>query len=130
MHPPRRILIADDDPAIRLGASDLMANSGLEVIQAEDGTQAMRLLTEGSGIHIALFDLQMPGFTGLELFQHVIDRKLNLPCILWSGDATQGTEQFALDRGASAFLHKPVPPKFLREQILAVLEQHWGPRAS
>ncbi len=130
MYTPRRILIADDDSDIRLGASDLLAHTGLEVVQAEDGTQAMRMLTEGCGAHIALFDLQMPGYTGLELFQHVIDHKLNLPCILWSGDASQGTEQFALDRGASAFLHKPVPPKLLREQVLAALEAHWGPRAS
>jgi two-component system CAI-1 autoinducer sensor kinase/phosphatase CqsS len=130
MYTPRRILIADDDSSIRLGASDLLAHSGLEVVQAEDGTQAMRLLTEGCGAHIALFDLQMPGFTGLELFQHVIDHKLNLPCILWSGDATQGTEQFALERGAMAFLHKPVPPKILREQVLSAIEKHWGPRAS
>jgi len=124
---PRRILLADDDPDIRSGACDLLMGSGLEVVQAEDGTRAMELLREPLDVHLCLLDLQMPGYTGLELFQHMIDHKLQIPTILWSGDAGEGTERFALDRGASAFLHKPVPPKVLREQVLAILESHWGP---
>ncbi|HPF13073.1 MAG: response regulator [Planctomycetes bacterium] len=127
MYPPRRILIADDDPDIRTGASDLLAGTGLVVLQAEDGTQAMELLNTDTPVHLALLDLQMPGFGGLELFQHMLDHDLRVPTILWSGDAGVGVERFALDRGASAFLHKPVPPKILRQQVLAVLESHWGP---
>lgn len=127
---PRRILLADDDADIRSGATDLLTGSGLEVVQAEDGTRAMQLLNEGIQVHLCLLDLQMPGYGGFELFEHMLDQELRVPTILWSGDAGEGTERYALDRGAFAFLHKPVPPKVLREQVLNALETFWGPSGS
>ncbi|MEZ5975912.1 MAG: response regulator [Planctomycetota bacterium] len=129
MYPNLRILIADDDPDIRSGASDLLMGSGLEVLEAEDGRRAMELIDGRTPVHLALLDLQMPHLGGLELFQHMLDNDLRVPTILWSGGAGEAVERYALDRGASAFLHKPVPPKVLRQQVLAVLEAHWGPLA-
>ena len=57
----RRILIADDDLDVRQGAAELLAGIGLDVIEAEDGSQALRLVRasfeEQRPLHLALVDV-------------------------------------------------------------------------
>ena len=61
---PRQILIADDDPMIRLVASQALIQFGHEVHQAEDGDQAVRICYERA-IDLAILDYAMPGRSGL-----------------------------------------------------------------
>lgn len=121
----RRILIADDDSEVRLGAADLLGPMGLEILQAERGDDALRIVRSES-IHLALLDVHMPGRGGLEVLSAVREETLGVPCILWSGDATEAIEKVARRGGVSAFLHKPVRPDFLRAEVRRVLEDHWG----
>lgn len=120
-----RILIADDDSEIRLGARDLLAAMGHKVLLAESGDQALNIVRGGS-VHLVLLDVHMPGRGGLEVFD-VMRLELPLvPIIFWSGDATAAVEEFALNSGASAFLRKPIRPALLRDEVSRVLAQHWG----
>lgn len=137
-----RILIADDDADVRHGAAELLGSSGLEVMLAGDGEEAIclvrRSLELGRPLHLALVDVHMPppvdaapisldGIDGgLALFSLLRGSRPELPCILWSGEASQGVESWALREGASAFLRKPVKPLKLREEIQRVLKLHWG----
>lgn len=123
-----RILIADDDAAVRQGASELLAGLAREVLEADSGDLALSILSRGP-VHLALLDYHMPGRTGLEVFSELRRQELQVPCILWSGDAGEGVRAMALQQGASAFLRKPVQPALLRSEVQRVLEMHWG-RAS
>jgi CheY-like chemotaxis protein len=124
----RRILIADDDSEIRLGAHDLLSNMGYQVLLAESGDQALTMLRQESleVIHLVLLDVHMPGRTGLEVFDVMRIEIPKVPIIFWSGAATTAVEQFALESGASAFLRKPIRPALLRDEVSRVLTQHWG----
>jgi CheY-like chemotaxis protein len=121
----RRVLIADDDSEVRLGAVELLAGIGLEVLEAENGEAALAIFSAQS-LHLALLDFHMPDRNGLEVFQAMREVEPELPCIFWSGQASEAIESTALRRGASAFLHKPVQPDLLRGEVLRVLELRWG----
>lgn len=120
-----RILIADDDAEILSGAVDLLRIGGREVVTAVDGQEALELLQAG-GLHLALLDLHMPRKTGLDIFEFVRERSITIPCLFWSGEATDSTAQWLLDEGAAGFLRKPVKPEELRACVARTLEKHWG----
>jgi CheY-like chemotaxis protein len=138
----RRILIADDDADVRLGAAELLGSVGLEVMLAGDGEEAIRVVRRtldlGTPLHLALVDVHMPppmdaapvsmdgDDGGLALLSLLRGSRPELPCILWSGEASKGVESWALREGASAFLRKPVKPLVLRQEIQRVLKLHWG----
>ncbi len=141
----RRILIADDDTCVRQGAAELLVGSGLTVVEAGDGEEAMvmveRSFQAGEPLHLILADVHMPppqqpndlGLEprdgGLALFSLLQGQRPELPCILWSGAASEGVASWALDKGARAFLRKPVQPLELRQEVQRVLDEVWG-RAS
>ena len=116
----RRVLIADDDRELRAGVADLLNGLNLHFLHAETGVEALRIV-RGSAIHLALLDMHMPGFTGLEVLA-VIRREMPATrCIFFSGDATDGIRQQALAEGASAVLKKPLEPALLRSEVRRLL---------
>ena len=127
---PRRLLLADDDDEVRLGIADLLGTIGLEVLQAVSGVEALELLrdsiSDGDAVHAALLDVHMPDRGGLYIFQAMQALTPDIPCILWSGEATEAYEQSALRAGISAFLRKPVRPEILRDEVQRVLPHRWG----
>jgi CheY-like chemotaxis protein len=124
-HTRRRILIADDDSEVRLGAAELLESLGL-VLQVGTGDEALDLVRAGETLHLALLDMKMPGRGGYEVFGVLREEYPQLPCILWSGDATEAVASNVVRAGAEAFLHKPVPPEELRGAVRRVLTEHWG----
>jgi len=125
---PRRILIADDDLAVREGLVDCLQPLGLVILQAESGPEALEIARNEltfEALHLLLSDLNMPGFGGLELFARLreVARGNTRPaCIFYSGNATIDIERRALAAGARAFLHKPVEPRVLREEVVRALD--------
>lgn len=117
----RRILIADDDSEVRLGAVELLEALDLSVLQAERGDEALEVVRRAGPLDLALLDLHMPGHGGLELFRLLRDEFPGLPCILWSGGASEAIEATALRAGVAAFLRKPVRPDVLRESVRRLL---------
>ena len=138
----RRILIADDDTCVRQGAAELLVSSGLTVVEAGDGEEAMvvgeRAFTAGEPLHLVLADVHMPppeqptdlglepGDGGLALFSLLQGQRPELPCILWSGAASDGVASWALRQGARAILRKPVQPLERRQAVHRVRAEVWG----
>ena len=120
--PPSRVLIADDDLEVRLGVADLLRNLGLEVLEAETGTEAVEL-ARAESIQAALLDMHMPGYTGAEAVPLLLRQRAGLPCIVYSGRWSPGLERVVLEAGAWACLKKPVEPDVLRREVRRALEQ-------
>lgn len=69
------VLVIDDDPVIRLFASDFIADSGFEALEAADANEAVQILESRGDIHAIFTDIDMPGSTGgLKLAHAVRDR--------------------------------------------------------
>ena len=121
-----RILIADDDAELRSGAAELLDSMGLEVLHAGSGREALDVYSSSTPLHLTLLDVHMPDRGGLDIFQAMQALTPDIPCILWSGEATEAYEQSALRAGISAFLRKPVRPEILRDEVQRVLTHRWG----
>jgi two-component system response regulator MprA len=117
---PARILLADDDREVRLGVTELLSSLGLEVLQAEDGLEALELV-RARAVQAALLDMHMPGRTGIEVVSLLRVERVGLPCIVYSGRWTPSLEQAVLDVGAWACLKKPVEPDVLRREVRRAL---------
>lgn len=116
----RRVLIADDDRELRACVADLLGDMHLEIVHAESGTEALHIV-RGSAFHLALLDMHMPGQTGLEVLSVIRREVPGLPCIFFSGDATDGVRRLALAEGALAVLAKPLVPSLLRSEVARAL---------
>ncbi len=121
MTPTRRILLADDDLSIRAGVADLLNSLGLEVLEADDGLQAVDI-AENHLVHAALLDLQMPRCSGFEALPLLHETRAGLPVIVYSGALTEATGKMMLEIGAFSVLKKPVAPDLLRAEVLRALD--------
>ena len=116
----RRILIADDDNDIRSGVAELLEGLGLEILQAETGTEAMEIVRLRR-IDLAVLDMHMPGHTGLEVLTLIREEELGVTCIFCSGHATDAVMDMARAEGASAVLKKPIQPLHLKSEVNRLL---------
>lgn len=115
-----RILIADDDCDQRAGVVELVSEFGVEVLEADDGAEALNLVRRWRP-HLALLDFRMPVHTGLDILAAIRLEALGVPCILLSGEANDIVRKEALREGALAVLKKPFEPAVLRDEVRRAL---------
>ncbi len=121
-----KLLVVDDEEAIRNSLLEYLTWRGYESIQAENISQALELARKLRPDAV-LSDLMMPGGTGLSLFQQL--RELQAPgwdpCfILMTGHASLQTALEALRLGVDDYLLKPVQPEDLTSVLNSALARH------
>jgi signal transduction histidine kinase/ActR/RegA family two-component response regulator len=123
-HKGGTILVVDDQEAVRSVAVGMLKKSGYEVLSAEGGRAALRLLAEDSQrISAVLLDLTMPDMDGMETFQEIRRMRPELPIILSSGYSMQdATGRFA-GKGLAGFIQKPYDMKSLIEKLQRILSK-------
>jgi response regulator RpfG family c-di-GMP phosphodiesterase len=113
---PPRVLVADDDPAIRKALRIIL--SGYDVAEAGDGAQALRAF-ESRGADLVLSDLQMPAMGGLELLRRVKAADDTAAFIILTGAGTVENAVQALRLQADDYLVKP----FNVDEVLLACER-------
>jgi len=115
---PLLILIAEDDPGIRLSVSDYLELSGYSVVTAENGTVALSML-EKYHPHLLISDIRMPKKDGYELVKNIrqIPQYRLLPVILLTEckSTTERIQGYKL--GCDIYLSKP----FIMEELGAII---------
>src|SRR5579875_3307125 len=119
---PRRLLVVDDEPTIRLICRINLRLAGFEVVEAADGATAVELLRDG-GFDLVLLDVMMPGMGGLEVLDALrSDPGMPpVPVVLLSARAEREDVLRGFDRGALDYVTKPFDPLVLGEHLHAVL---------
>jgi two-component system response regulator AtoC len=107
-----RVLIADDDDALRESLELVLSAEGYEVVSAPDGAAALALL-EAQPVDVVLCDLRMPGMDGLELLPQLVRRLPGVPVLLMSAYGSADLAVEAMRRGAYDYLAKPFQPSEL-----------------
>lgn len=108
--PKLRVVAADDDPIIRQLMESKLTQMGCEVLLAEDGSEAWKILRNTKGVDLAIVDLDMPNVDGFELIQCVRGhpRTKHLPIIVVTSRTDTKAIQEAFASGATSFLTKPL----------------------
>jgi DNA-binding response OmpR family regulator len=105
----RTILIADDEPHLRLLAKTALASDGFRIVEAQDGENAWDLLLQERPA-LASLDIHMPGKNGVELTREIKHdaRLAGTRVILLTGSLEEVYE--GLSAGADLYLSKPFSP--------------------
>jgi DNA-binding response OmpR family regulator len=120
------ILLVDDEQAVRSIVLKLLKRANYNVIEAEDGENALRLADSHSGrIDLVVTDMYMPGMRGPEVVQSLLPSRPNLRVLFMSGYADQDSRA-GVPRGSN-FLNKPFSGQELGAAVDAALR---GPPVS
>lgn len=103
-----RILVADDEAEIREVLRLYLEKEGYEIVEAADGTEAVRLVRE-ERIDLALLDIMMPGMDGYRVLRNIREEN-NLPVIMLSAKGSDSDKILGLDLGADDYITKPFVP--------------------
>ncbi len=110
---PGRILIVDDDAAIRDGSSQALVRQGHEVLQAASGREALSFL-DRSEFDLVFLDLKLPDINGLDLLRTIRERDPLVQIVMITAYGTIQNAVEAMRLGANDFLSKPFAPDELR----------------
>ncbi len=103
---PTRVLVVDDEEALRKGLARILSGRGCEVTTAESGRAALEVL-QTTRPDVLLSDLFMPGLTGLQLLEETKRRWPEVEVVLMTAYADVDTAVAAVKGGAYDFLTKP-----------------------
>ena len=119
----KTILIADDEPSLRLLVRATIESDEYELLEAADGDAAWRLLQDERPA-MALLDVQMPGRTGLELVRAIRQEPTlsGMHVVLLTSKAQETDVRAGLAAGADKYLTKPFSPM----ELLTVVEEAVG----
>jgi DNA-binding NtrC family response regulator len=106
------ILVVDDEQNFLELLIRILGKRGFDVTTALNGPEALRLLEEDSFI-LALLDIRMGPMNGIQLLEEIKGRKPGIKAIMMTAYPTTETRMQAFEKGASAYLTKPVDLKEL-----------------
>jgi len=116
-----RILVVDDDEAIRDSLDVVLRFEHHEVKTARDGAEGLRTLAADAEIDLVFLDIKMPGRDGLEILPEMLQARPDVLVVMISGHGTIETALEATKRGAFHFIEKPLD----RDRVLlAVRNAH------
>ncbi|HKS29074.1 MAG TPA: response regulator [Pyrinomonadaceae bacterium] len=105
----RRILVADDDPAILRLVTAIVEKEGYQVVPAKDGREAYQLLQKDSDFLAGIFDVMMPHIQGPELVRYMRTEKrlMRIPVMMMTAEQNPKLSSDSFAAGAVVFLPKP-----------------------
>jgi len=119
----KRILLAEDDPNIRMGLTDALESEGYEVVQTEDGTKALAAFREAGPFSLALLDVMMPGESGYDVCREIRRTDEQIPIIMVTAKAEEVDAVVGLKLGADDYVTKPFGVNELLARIQALLRR-------
>ena len=117
-----RLLIVEDEAAIRTGLTDLFVFHGYEVEVAEDGREGMRKAL-GGGFDLLLLDIMLPGVDGFEICNRVRARDQEQPIVMLTAKTSDEDIVRGLTLGADDYVAKPFSVTQLVLRVQAVLRR-------
>ena len=119
------VLVVEDSTLIRMGAVDLVLNSGYEVLEATNADEAIRILEKRDDIDLVFTDVQMPGtMDGVKLAHYIRDRWPPVRLMVASG--REIIEESSLPMG-SKFFSKPYNDHAIADAMASLLSSETRP---
>jgi DNA-binding response OmpR family regulator len=125
-----RILIVDDDLSMRMLLAEYFRRLGFEVEEKESAEEALEHAVSGR-FDCFIFDVSMPGMSGLELLRRVRDRGVETPAMFLTAHDAVDDKVAGFQAGADDYLAKPFSPRELEVRVEALLRRagKWSAKA-
>ena len=121
-----RVLLVEDNKFNQQVAAEIMQNAGVQVVVANNGQEAMEILTE-QRVDLVLMDLQMPVMGGLEATRLLrkSEQFRQLPVVALTAHAVGAVKGACAEAGIDDYISKPIDPN----ELIGILEK-WGNRST
>src|SRR5690606_4810574 len=119
---PTRVLLVEDEDAVRTSARRVLQRGGYQVVEARSGEEALHYAEHHPRqFDLLLTDVIMPGLSGPELANRLRESEPALPVLFISGYADDRLERYGVPEGATFVLQKPFHAETLLKRISRVL---------
>lgn len=120
----QKILVIEDEPDIRKLVQYNLTQEHFNVVEAEDGEQALSLLQREKP-NLVILDLMLPGLSGMELCKILRQRSdtSRLPILMLTAKAGEADRIVGLEMGADDYLAKPFSPREMVARVRAILRR-------
>jgi len=123
MNTPRgKVLIVDDEPAIRRALRNTFGTLGFDIAEAATGEQALPLL-HSDGFDAVLLDINMPGMGGIEACREIRRQFPQLAVLMLTVRDSEDDKVDALEAGADDYVTKPFPVRELVARVRAAVRR-------
>src|SRR5713226_2014502 len=120
--PSPRVVVIEDEPAIRRGVVDVLHATGYQVTEAADGARGLEEAVR-RGIDLVLLDLLLPKRDGLDVLAEVRKVRPTLPVIILTARGAEDDRVRGLKMGADDYVVKPFSARELLARVEAVLRR-------
>lgn len=117
----RKILIVEDDSSSRLYLNKILEKTGVIILNAGDGQEAIDIAFENADIDIILMDIQLPVMNGYKSAEKIREFRENIIIIAQTAYGLMGDKEKIIDSGFNDFIIKPIFAQALIEKLISSL---------
>lgn len=117
-----KILVVDDESRMRKLVKDFLTRSNYNVIEAEDGAQAVDIFFEQNDIALIILDVMMPRMDGWQVCKEIREYS-KVPIIMLTAKSDERDELLGFELGVDEYISKPFSPKILVARVEAILRR-------
>lgn len=117
-----KVLVVDDESRMRKLVKDFLTKQNYEVLEAEDGSQALDVYFENQDIALIILDVMMPKMDGWQVCREVRQYS-KVPIIMLTARGDEKDELQGFELGVDEYISKPFSPKILVARVEAILRR-------
>lgn len=117
-----KILVVDDESRMRKLVRDFLTKSGYEVVEAEDGAEAVDIFFAQNDIALVILDVMMPKVDGWQVCKEIREYS-KVPIIMLTAKSDERDELLGFELGVDEYISKPFSPKILVARVEAILRR-------
>ena len=117
-----KVLVVDDESRMRKLVKDFLTKSNYDVVEAEDGAQAVDIFFEQNDIALIILDVMMPKMDGWQVCKEIREYS-KVPIIMLTAKSDERDELQGFELGVDEYISKPFSPKILVARVEAILRR-------
>ncbi len=118
----QKIMVVDDEMRIRKIVRDFLVRDGYDVVEAQDGEEALDLFYQDHEIGLIILDVMLPKHSGFDVAREIRETS-KVPIVILTAKSDEQDELQGFDIGVDEYISKPFSPKTLVARVQAILRR-------
>lgn len=119
----QKIMVVDDEMRIRKIVRDFLVRDGYDVVEAQDGEEALDLFYQDHEIGLIILDVMLPKLSGFDVAREIRETS-KVPIVILTAKSDEQDELQGFDIGVDEYISKPFSPKTLVARVQAILRRN------